>query len=306
MSRLPPLTWLRSFEAAARCLSFTRAAEDLNVTQSAVSQQVKSLEDHLGVSLFRRTRQRLFLTEAGQALWPNVRDAFDLMVQGVEDCQAQSAGGTLTLRVGSSFASQWLVPRLGRFHARFPEVEMRLTTVDREVDFAREDVDAEVRFGHGRWGSLETVALMQDRVFPVCSPDLLDSGPPLVMPSDLARHQLLHVSGFGETWLDWCRAAGLSRVPTRRGHSFDHFALAIQVAINGAGVALGRDSLVRSEIDAGRLVAPFDLSLDSSDGNWLVYPRGRGTQPSITALREWLISEIADEPGAWPQNQGIE
>ena len=146
MRRLPPLNWLRSFESAARHLSITRAAEELNVTQAAVSQQVRSLEDNLALKLFRRAGRRLFLTESGQALAPKLRDAFDLMAEGVRDCHARSAEGTLTLRVSSSFAPQWLMPRLGRFYSRHPDIDVRLTTVDREVDFAREDLDAEIRF----------------------------------------------------------------------------------------------------------------------------------------------------------------
>lgn len=292
MRRLPPLNWLRSFEGAARHLSFTRAAEELNVTQSAISQQVRSLEDHLGMPLFRRTRRRLFLTEAGQALAPRVTQAFELMVEGVQECTTHGAEGTLTLRVGSSFAPQWLVPRLGRFHSRHPDIDIRLTTIEREVDFSREDVDAEVRFGPGRWPDLETVALMRDRVYPVCAPALLEEGPPLVTPLDLAAHRLLHVTGFRETWRDWCRAAGLADAPTRRGHTFDHFALAIQAALNGGGIALGRESLVRGELEAGRLVRPFETALDSVDSYWLVYPRNRAAQPTIEALRDWLLDEV--------------
>jgi LysR family transcriptional regulator, glycine cleavage system transcriptional activator len=292
MRSLPPLNWLKSFEGAARHLSITRAAEELSVTQAAVSQQVKSLEEYLGLALFRRTRQRLFLTEPGQALAPKLREAFDLMDAGVRECLAQDAEGTLTLRVGSSFAPQWLMPRLGRFHARYPDIDIRLTTVDKETDFARDDVDLEIRYGHGPWPDLACTLLMHDQVFPVCAPGLLEGDEPLNEPSDLARHRLLHVTGYREDWQAWCASAAVRWVPTKRGHTFDHSVLAIQAAINGAGFALGRASLVQAELDAGRLVAPFDAVLDTAEGYWLIYPSSRADQPSIAALRTWLLEEV--------------
>lgn len=295
MRKLPPLNWLRAFEAAARHLSITRAGEELSVTQAAVSQQVKSLEEYLGIPVFKRARQRLFLTEAGQVLAPKLKEAFEIAESGVRECLQRNAEGTLTLRVGSSFAPQWLMPRLGRFHSRNPDIDIRLTTVDKEVDFSRDDVDAEIRFGLGEWRGVESILLMYDWVFPVCSPELLAGDVPLLEPADLSKHRLLHVTGYREDWRSWCQSAGLRWLPTRRGHTFDHSVLAIQAALNGAGIALGRASLIQAELDAGRLVAPFEEYLDTEEGYWLVYPRSRADEPTLTALRDWLLEEAQED-----------
>ncbi|MBT6272731.1 MAG: transcriptional regulator GcvA [Chromatiales bacterium] len=295
MRRLPPLNWLRSFEVAARHLSFTRAAEELHVTQAAISQQVKSLEAHLETPLFKRARQRLFLTESGQTLAPRLREGFDAMAQGVQEMESLSDEGTLTLRVSSSFAPQWLVPRLGRFYARHPDIDLRFTTVDKAVDFTRDDVDAEIRFGAGHWSDVETHLIIHDRIFPVCAPALMDGPPPLDTPSDLSRHRLLHVTGTSE-WKAWGRAVDMPWLPGRRAHVFDHAVLALQAAINGIGVALGRTSLVQTELESGRLVVPFDFALDTPDGYWLLCPRGHAERPDMVALRGWLLDEAEATP----------
>ncbi|NKC12202.1 MAG: transcriptional regulator GcvA [Gammaproteobacteria bacterium] len=292
MRRLPPLNWLRAFEATARHLSFTRAAEELHVTQAAISQQVKSLESWFDLPLFRRARRRLFLTESGQTLTPRIREALDLMAQGVQEVEAFAQEGVLTLRVSSSFAPQWLVPRLGRFYARHPDLDLRFTTVDKAVDFARDDVDAEIRFGAGQWSDVETHLIIHDRIFPVCAPSLLEGDAPLREPADLVRHRLLHVIGTQE-WKAWGQAVNLPWLPGRRAHVFDHAVLALQAAINGVGVALGRTSLVQSELESGRLVAPFEVALDTPDGYWLLYPRGRAERADMMALRDWLLEEAA-------------
>jgi LysR family glycine cleavage system transcriptional activator len=189
------LNWLRSFETAARHLSFTRAAEELNVTQAAVSQQVKALENNLGIPLFRRVHNRLFLTYAGQAWLPKLRAGFDLLASGTEELHIYDQGASLTVRLPSSFSIQWLVPRLDRFHARFPTIDIRLLALGQAGDVAGAAIDLDIRNGTGDWPGQESTLLMHENVFPVCSPRIAQGDHPLKVPGDLASHELLHVSG---------------------------------------------------------------------------------------------------------------
>ena len=294
MSRhLPPLNWLRSFEAAARHLSFTRAAEELNVTQAAVSQQVKALESRLGIPLFRRVHNRLFLTYAGQAWLPKLRAGFDLLASGTEELHIYDRGASLTVRVPSSFSIQWLVPRLGRFHARYPTIDIRLIALGRAQDVDGAVIDLDIRNGTGDWPGLESVILMRENVFPVCSPQTAAGDRPLREPGDLADHELLHVGGYREDWPMWFERAGLKDFDVSRGPHFDQSITAIHAAINGMGVVLGRSTLVAGELAAGRLVAPFDIKLAGEDAYWITAPPALGKRPHIVAFRNWLEEEAA-------------
>ena len=193
--RLPPLNALRAFEAAARHLSFTKAADELAVTQAAISRQVKSLEDFLGTRLFNRVNRGLVLTDDGQAYWPELRDAFDGIDQATLRLRANDSSGTLTVSVLSSFAARWLVPRLGRFRELQPDIDVLVAPKDEFVDFQRENVDVGIRYGRGIYPGLRTDPLLEEEIFPVCSPALRDGAVPLANPLDLKKHTLLHDDG---------------------------------------------------------------------------------------------------------------
>ncbi len=290
--RLPPLNALRAFEAAARHLSFTRAAGELNVTQAAVSHQIKGLEERLGVLLFRRLNRTLRLTDEGQVLLPAVGEALDLIAEAVERLEDRESAGVLTVSTLDSFAATWLVPRLGRFRTRHPEIDVRITTADHPVDFAREDIHMAIRYGRGEWAGLDIVRLMNEELFPVCSPSLLGEGTPLRRPSDLCHFTLLH-DDLRVTWRMWLMAAGADQVDPDRGPTFNHSHLVMQAAIAGAGVALGRSVLVADELASGRLVKPFEFSLPAEYAYYVVCPEATAGRPKIQAFREWLLEAAA-------------
>jgi LysR family glycine cleavage system transcriptional activator len=291
--RLPPLNALRTFEAAARHLSFTKAAAELFVTQAAVSHQIKALEDHLGMPLFRRLNRALMLTDEGQALLPYVRDAFDQLADGVRRLRQGQSSGVLTISVLPSIASTWLIPRLRDFQTRHPEIEVHMTATERLVDFAREPVDAGIRYGLGHWPGLRVERLLSAEIIPVCSPTLLEGPHPLRTPDDLVHHQLLHVLNARDDWRMWLTAAGVQGVDPDRGLKFDHAALAIQAALNGMGVAMGPGPLVDRDLAAGRLVEPFDFELPSNSAYYFVAPETTADQPKIKAFCDWLRQEAA-------------
>ena len=294
--RLPSLDALRVFEAAARYLSFTRAADELHVTQAAVSQRIRSLEESLGVPLFKRLNRALLLSDDGQALYPPVRDALDQMAGAVEGLSAGDASGVPTVTTMDSFAATWLVPRLKRFRERHPEIDVRIWTSDKVFDLTREDVDMAVRYGRGDWPGLEVVRLMTEEVFPVCSPDLVKRGPPLEKPADLARHTLIHDS-LHEDWRMWLLAAGAPKVDATRGPGYYLSNLVVQAAVAGEGVALGRSVLVADELASGRLVKPFDVSLPVEFAYYVVSPEATKGRPKIKAFREWLLQEAGSLGG---------
>ncbi|HYH21759.1 MAG TPA: transcriptional regulator GcvA [Azospirillum sp.] len=291
--QLPSLNGLRAFEAAARHLSFTRAAEELNVTQSAVSHQIRALEDRMGVRLFRRLNQALLLTDAGQLLLPSVRDAFDRLAAGVERVVQHEAAGVLTVSVSPSFAARWLMGRIGRFRLQHPDIHLRISASPHHVDFAREtDIDMAVRHGLGFWEGLRADRLLADEIFPVCSPELLKGSLPLRMPADLRHHTLLDDARHGY-WEDWLATAGVPGLAACPDLVFDDYGLAIEAAIKGQGVAMGRATLVGDEIAAGRLVRLFDLSVPADFGYYVVCPEATADRPKIRTFRAWILTEAA-------------
>lgn len=292
---LPPLNGLRAFEAAARHLSFTRAAEELHVTQAAVSHQIKGLEERLGMRLFRRLNRALMLTDEGQRLFPAVRDAFERLAEAVEGLRARDTAGPLTVSVLPSFAAKWLVPRLSRFQERFPDIDLRITALERLVDLARDDVDVAIRFGSGRWRGVHAEMILADRVTPVCSPALAQR---LRDPADLAHVTLLHetmepMRNFPD-WAAWLQAAGVNGVDVSRGLRFSHTHILLQAAIDGRGIALGQAPLAADDLAAGRLIAPFALSLPVGYAYYLVYLPEAAERPKIKAFREWVLAEMAE------------
>ncbi|MEE8248257.1 MAG: transcriptional regulator GcvA [Alphaproteobacteria bacterium] len=296
--RLPPLNALRAFEAAARHLSFTRAAQELNVTQAAVSHQVKALEERLGVKLFHRRNRALLLSEAGQAYLPPLRDAFDGLAAATERVLARDSSGALTVSALNSFAATWLVPRLKRFRELHADIEVRLTASDHLVDFAREDVDIAIRYGRGEWPGLRADRFLTEDIFPVCSPALLGGAQPLRRPGDLRHHTLLH-DDMRESWRMWLLAAGVDDIDAYRGPGFSHSNLVTRAAIDAQGVALGRSALVQAELEAGTLVRPFRVSLPAEYAYYVVCPEVTAERPKEKAFRAWVLGEARVEPGPW-------
>jgi DNA-binding transcriptional LysR family regulator len=288
-----PLNGLRAFEAAARHLSFTRAADELHVTQAAVSHQVKGLEERLGVKLFRRLPKSLLLTDEGQALLPELREAFGRIAQVLDRIRRQGGAATLSVSSLTTFALTWLVPRLPRFQAAHPEIEMRLATTQRLVDFAREDVDLAVRYGNGQWRGLAQQKLFDDELTPLCGRAHHER---LGRPEDLRYVPLIDSSGVEPAgvgdWPTWLRAAGLADLPVNRVASFDSTTIAVQAAIDGMGVAIGSPGLFADHIAAGRLFQPFPLTVGNGKSYWVVYPEGAGDRPKIRAFRDWILGEL--------------
>ncbi len=294
---LPSLNGLRAFEAAARHLSFTRAAAELNVTQTAISHQIRRLEEQLGLRLFLRRNRALLLTREAQAYLPAVRAAFEDLRQATARLRRADCDGVLTLSATPSLAAKWLVTRVASFQDAHPGIEVRITASTHLVDFRREEVDMAVRYGRGHWSGLRADWLMAEEFFPVCSPALLKGERALRRPADLAQHTLLHATVSREDWQLWLTAAGMpSSLALRRGLSFDQSFMAIQAAIDGLGVALGRTPFVEADIAAGRLVVPFDVVLPDEAGFYVVAPEETADAPKIALLRDWLIASVT--PGS--------
>jgi LysR family glycine cleavage system transcriptional activator len=292
--RLPPLNALKAFEAAARHESFTRAAEELCVTQGAVSHQVKALEVELGLKLFNRERQRLVITEAGRAYLVVVRDAFDRIGDGTERLLQRQRGGALTVTTSPNFAAKWLVHRLSRFAEAHPEIDLRISATPHHVDFAREDIDLGIRHGDGTAPGLHVTRLCTEELFPVCSPKLLDGRNPLRTPSDLGRFTLLHVSDR-QGWQQWLDFAGVDGVDPSRGPVVNHASMAIDAAVDGQGVTLTRTALAAWDLIGGRLVRPFEIAMPASYAYWIVCSKAVAKLPKIVAFSDWLLVEAAED-----------
>jgi len=285
--RLPSLHALRVFEAAARHLNFTRAADELNVTQAAVSQQVRGLEAELGTTLFRRVNRRLLLTDAGVALAAEVGEALQRLGRGVARLRRQEIAGPLTVSTTPSFGARWLVPRLSRFMTAWPAIELRLHTSHEVVDLRRSAADLAIRHGKGPYPGLHAEPLAEERIFPVCHPKLR---PRLRRPDDLRRHVL--IQDVGVEWAPWLKAAGVRGLDATRGPAFLDSNLALQAAIEGQGVALGRTVVVHDDLAAGRLVRPFAHSVPKAESYFLVATPEAAERPRVKAFRDWLMAEM--------------
>jgi LysR family glycine cleavage system transcriptional activator len=292
--RLPSLNALRAFEASARHESFTSAAAELFVTQGAVSQQVKALEDELGLKLFRREHQRLAITEAGRDYLGVVRDAFDRLSMGTERLLQRQGAGLLNVSTSPNFAAKWLVHRLGRFSEAHPEIDLRISASMQHVDFAREDVDLAIRHGDGTWPALHATRLCEEEIFPVCSPLLLKGRRALKAPADLAHHALLHVNDASH-WNGWLRHFRVKGVDGARGMVLNQASMAIDAAIQGQGVAMARTALAAWDLLGGRLVRPFRQALAAPFAMWIVCPRATAELPKIATFRQWLLAEAAED-----------
>jgi LysR family transcriptional regulator, glycine cleavage system transcriptional activator len=294
LRRLPPLNALKAFESAARHESFTRAAEELCVTQGAISHQVKALETALGFKLFSRERQRLVITEAGREYLAVVRDAFDRIALGTARLAQRQHSGVLTVSTSPDFAAKWLVHRLGRFADMHPGIDLRVSATLHHVDFAREDVDMAVRHGEGNFAGLDAAQLCAEELFPVCSPHLVSDHGRRLKVSEVLKFPLLHLDDRSG-WSRWLAAAGVQSAKMPHGLVMNRASMVIDAAVNGQGLALARTTLAAWDLINRRLVAPFSETLPVSKTYWIVAPRATSELPKIVTFRQWLLQEAAED-----------
>lgn len=293
--RPPLLNALRAFEASARHLSFTKAADELGVTPAAVSHQIRQLEDYLGMPLFRRLTRAVLLTDAAQACLPTLREGFDRLAEAVAILQSADRAGILTVSVAPSFAGKWLLPRIERFTSAHPDIDVRISANMAVVDFRSDQVDVAIRFGRGNYEGLSVDKLFSESVTPMCSP-ALQRKRPLRTPQDLETHTLIHddsayVIGPTPDWRMWLKMAGVANVDADRGLRFSFAEHALQAAIDGLGVVLGRRSLASADLAGGRLVTPFALSLPIEFAYYLVRPAFEDDRPKVALFRDWILAE---------------
>ncbi|MCC2616012.1 transcriptional regulator GcvA [Aestuariibacter halophilus] len=292
--RLPPLNALKAFEAAARHLSFTRAAEELFVTQAAVSHQIKALEEFLSMKLFLRRNRTLLLTEEGQSYYLDLKDIFIALQDATERLLARGAKGAITVALPPSLAIQWLVPRINTFSLLHPEIDVRIKAVDFDEGFLGDDIDVAIYYGRGKWSGLQADKLHTEYLTPVCSPLLFQGDKPLDSLDDLRHHMLLHDSSR-EAWKNWVRHFHVPGINVEQGPIFSHSMLVLQAAALGQGIALGHSVLARPEIVAGRLVCPFEEKLVSRNAYYLVCHQSQAELGKIVAFRDWLLAQVREE-----------
>jgi LysR family glycine cleavage system transcriptional activator len=300
MDRLPPLNALRAFEAAARHMSITLAADELNVTPGAVSRQIKSLEDALGLRLFKRGHQEITLTRQGNDYYRAVTRALDVLREATRTITRSRQRKQLRIRAYTTFAMRWLIPRLSSFHAAHPDIEVSLKASLEPVDFRKEDIDGAVRLGDGNWPGTNVYRLVPNILAPVASPSLLRAGPKLRKPADLAHHTLLHSSARPDDWACWLEAAGvLSQVDARAGMTYESSAMAYAAAIEGQGLAIAQTFLVAEDLQAGKLVMPFKKTVDMGDFTYyLLTPGHRDESVNMKTFRLWLLDQFSGESRA--------
>jgi LysR family glycine cleavage system transcriptional activator len=312
--RLPSLNALRAFEVAARHLSFKKAADELSVTPTAISHQIRGLEDYLGIPLFRRLTRALQLTAEGEAMLPKIREGIECFVLGVDRARRRAEGGQLTVVAPPTFASRWLVPRLQSFAQTHPQVKLHvaasLRTIDsREqpgglgeapVDPREGDSGVSIRFGTGAYEGCRVDRLFAPTYTAVCSPKLLMGKRPMRRPSDLRYHVLIHDDTIADdrlrpTWEEWLRAAQAPNVDSTSGPHFSNSGLALSAAIDGLGIALAPKSMVAADVAAGRLAIPFAVSIGGNYAYYLVVPQAVAHRPAVTAFREWILDQSMRE-----------
>ena len=309
---LPPLNALRAFEAAARHLSFAKAAEELAVTPAALSHQMKTLEDHLGVSLFHRGARGIKLSESGRLLYPGTQAAFDHLRTAVERLARRNTGRVLVISAGPGFTAKWLAPRLYRFLEAHPEIDARVSASAVPVDLATGDIDVAIRVSLGDHPGLYVEQLMEERMLPLCSPRLMEGPGGLKTPADLARFALIHVDlplpfPQGATWAHWFEEAGVNGIDSERGVRFNVVDHALDAAIAGAGVVMGHKVIASYDMSARRLVCPFGPELPMFGRYYhLLCAKGHENRPKVRAFRDWLAAEIArPDAAALPGNPAV-
>jgi LysR family transcriptional regulator, glycine cleavage system transcriptional activator len=298
IEHFPGLRTLRAFDAAARHLSFTRAAEEIGVTPAAISNQIAELEDQLSVSLFTRTSRTMRLTREGEVLRIAAQESLETLAKALHRLKRLENRNQIRVSSTPSVAAKWLVPRLDGFLEAFPSADVRIDVSNTLVDFDRDDVDVAIRFGAGKYPGLHAELLFNDSLSPVCSPALITKDKPLQVPRDLLRHTLIHLEWQAQgspwpNWRMWMQAAGIRDFDDKRGLHFGQTSLTIQAAIDGQGVALGDSNLVADDLAAGRLVKPFELSLKAPDSfSYFVITRlDTKDAPMVNAFRDWCLTE---------------
>ena len=301
--RLPPLNGLRAFEAAARHLSFQKAAEELHVTPAAISHQIKGLEENLGVQLFHRGNRVLELTDGARLCLPKLQEGFDCLREAIERLRSEQDTVTLEVGVAPSLAAKWLMPRLHRFIAAHPEIDVRIFADAHLIDYSERgpgtpsgDGDVCIRFGTGHYSGYRADKLFDVSLLPMCSPKLLEGEHALREPEDLRHHTLLHdgVAYFehgGTNWEVWLKAAGVEGVDAARGAHFNHTALALEAAVDGSGVVLATPIVAASDLASGRLIRPFALSLPSDFSYYVISQEAKADAPAVASFRDWLFEE---------------
>ena len=310
--RLPPLNALRAFEAAARHLSFKKAGDELAVTPTAISHQIKSLEDYLGFPLFHRLTRAIELTEAGRAMLPKVREGLECFAAAIENTRHRELSGRLLIASPPAFASRWLVRRLPAFSLRYPEIRLHmsasLTTIDSRdatgdsgmggLDVREEETAVSIRFGRGQYAGCRVDRLFSPVYTPVCSPILQKGKHPLLTLQNLGQQVLLHDDTIPElmdrpTWSEWMREAGVNGLDPEAGMHFSDPSLVLSAAVDGVGVALASRVLVDAELSAGRLIAPFSTVIRRPQAYFLVAPEAVAERPIVQVFRAWLLDEVA-------------
>jgi LysR family glycine cleavage system transcriptional activator len=300
MRKLPQLNSLRAFEAAARWLSFTKAAEELCVTPAAISQQIKQLEEYLGIPLFQRMTRAVKLTEEARTVLPLMTDGFDKLAEAIEHLTSEKESGLLTVNTAPTFAAKWLLQRLPGFSEKHPDIDLRLDASLVPREFFRDNIDVSIRLSQGDYPGLHVSRVFGEEFIPVCSPNLVASGVSLNTPDDLKNHRLLHVE-WGllkiamPDWAMWMETAGVKGIKLNHGQRFTVESMAIDAAINGHGVALVSYHAVAEDLKAGRLVKIFDLAIPAEFSYWLVCPREYLRRAKVRVFCEWLLEEAAKD-----------
>ena len=293
-SKLPPVNSLVIFEAAARHLNFTRAAEELLVTQAAVSRQIQVLEDHLGVTLFRRQHRSLELTPYGERLQKAVTMGLEHIANTTADIRRVSKDGELTVSTSVTFANYWLMSRVAKFRASHPDVELRLVASAPVANLAAAGIDLAVRYGKGRWPGVKAVHLLDNEIFPVCAPSYMADRRPMRGPEDLLNETLLNLVEFDRNWMTWdafLRAVGVARKPAKRGLEFDNYLVLIQAALDGQGIALGGGRLADDFLARGALMRPLEATLRSDLAFYLLIPTEVPLGEPAARFRDWILAE---------------
>lgn len=294
MRNLPSLKALQAFEAASRLGSFVTAAEELLVTPSAVSHQVRALERELGVTLFHRVHRSILLTDAGQRYAKHVAEAFGALETATRSISRSTKSDILTIHVVPSFAAQWLMPRLARFSAQNPDVDVRVNASTSVVDLASGEADLAIRYGTVfPTAGVEVVPFPEEIVLPLCSPELIHGDYPIRTPADLRHHTLIHSEVNLITWREWLKWAGAPSIDLTRGPRFDRSFMSISSAVDSAGVCLESHMLVQRELASGQLVAPFGLEGPTISGHCLMFMKSRRQLPKINLFQTWLFREFS-------------
>ena len=303
MNRLPPIAALRAFEASSRHLSFTKAAEELSITQSAVSHQIRHIEDMWDFKLFEREGRKLIITKEGQLIVPIIREFLGSMNRVLNDITNTESRTSIRVSLVQSLAVKWLVPKLGKFNELYPDISIWISTSDDIVNFTTDEVDIAIRLGHGEWSDLHADPLLHEYVFPVCSPEFFKRIRPPEQPADLLHYPLLYRHSFDicPRWRDWFRDAGIVVRALPSGSRFPDTSMSIQAAIDNQGIALARSAHVDEDLKAGRLIKLFNVYSKSPVSYYIVCPHKVISQPRIAAFRRWLLAEAVESQISFDQ-----